>query len=100
MPGYSLTDGFGEVFEILKSRNRKNVKGYCYYHAQDLESAVAGAGLMIAFGDLEDGRIKSIEIGTQVKEILQNSGFKVEWDGNPDNRIFITKLNWKRRLKQ
>src|SRR5215470_2473451 len=51
--GFTISDGHSDVGERLAERDRDQVKGYCFYHGQDLERAVAGGGLMLAFGDLD-----------------------------------------------
>ena len=95
--GYTMSDGISDVSEELHERGRTGIKGYCFYHAQDLERAVAGEGLMIAFGDLDDDKRKKTEIGNLVKDVLQESGFTVEWNGDPETRLNLPQLDWKRR---
>src|SRR5262245_35920175 len=50
--GDTMSDGCSDVGERLAERDR-NLKGYCFCHGQDLERAVAGSGLMLAFGNLD-----------------------------------------------
>ena len=95
--GYTISDGISDVTEVLHERGRTGTKGYCFYHGQDLERAVAGVGLMIAFGDLDDDKLKKTEVGHLVKDVLQESGFTVEWNGDPETRLNLPKLDWKRR---
>lgn len=95
--GYTMSDGTSDVAEVLHERGRGGVDGYCFYHGQDLERAVAGAGLMIAFGDLDEQSAKKVEIGQFVKRILEEHGFTVEWNGDPETRLSIPKMDWKRR---
>jgi hypothetical protein len=52
---------------------------------------------MIAFGDLDDDKNKKTEIGRSVKEMLESFGFTVEWNGDPETRLNIPGLDWKRR---
>ena len=95
--GFTMSDGRSDVDEVLHQRGRKGVKGYCFYHGQDIERAVAGAGLLLAFGDFADDKIKKAEIGRAVIEALANVGFAVEWSGDPEKRLSIPTLDWKRR---
>jgi|SRR5262245_7249476 len=95
--GYTMSDGLGEVSEVLHERGQKNIKGYCFYHGQDVEGAVTGGGLMIAFGDLDNDPTRKTKIGHLVKDILQKSGLTVEWNGNPEARLNVPSLDWKRR---
>jgi len=95
--GYTISDGISDVSEELECRDRSEVKGYCFYHGQDLERAVAGDGLMLAFGDLEDTLEGRRAIGKLVAEALSKAGFEVDWNGDPEKRISVPKLDWKRR---
>ena len=49
-----MSDGLSDISEYLAENGRDGILGYCFYHGQDLERAIAGGGLMLAFGDLED----------------------------------------------
>ncbi|MFB2981849.1 hypothetical protein [Microseira sp. BLCC-F43] len=49
--GYTMTDGFSDVDGVIYERDRENVKGYCFYHWQNLEGAVKGDGLIPIFLD-------------------------------------------------
>lgn len=98
--GYTMSDGLSDVSEEIGFRDRSKLKGYCFYHGQDLERAVAGSGLMLAFGDLDDTPEGRQAIGRLVVEFLSKAGFESDWDGTPDNRIHVPKLDWKRRFHQ
>jgi hypothetical protein len=52
---------------------------------------------MLAFGDLDDDKDKRGEIGLLVKEVMERYGFGVEWTGDPDRRLNIPRIDWKRR---
>ena len=95
--GYTMSDGTSDVSEVLHERGRKGIKGYCFYHGQDVEGAVAGRGLVIAFGDLDDDKAKKTLVGRLVSDVLQEFGFAVEWNGDPETRLNIPALDWKRR---
>jgi hypothetical protein len=95
--GYTMSDGHSDVGEELHERGWENVQGYCFYHGQDLERAVGGGGLMIAFGDLEDVKTKKGEIGNTVKLALESAGLAVKWNGDTETRLEIPNLDWKRR---
>jgi hypothetical protein len=95
--GYTMSDGEGDVGEVLHTRGRDHVRGYCFYHGQDLDRAVAGDGLMLAFGDLDGDEKQKSAIGQVIKELLERNGFAVEWDGDPERRIAIPRIDWKRR---
>jgi len=95
--GYTMSDGFTEVSEMLHQIGRDGIRGYCFYHGQDLERAVCGEGLMLAFGDLEDTLNGKIEIGKIVVGVMQENGFKVEWDQDSEKRISTSPFKWQRR---
>lgn len=95
--GYTLSDGINDVDEILRRRGQKGIRGYCFYHGQDVELALLGDGLMLAFGDLDDDKSKTVEVGELVRDVLERFGFAVEWNGNPETRLSIPALDWKRR---
>jgi hypothetical protein len=95
--GYTMSDGLSDVGEALNDRVKSDVRGYCFYHEQDLERVVRGDGLMLAFGDLDDDPVKKAEVGRAVVRALERAGLEPEWNGNPETRINIPKFDWKRR---
>jgi len=97
--GYEMSDGLEDVTEALEALGRENFQGYCFYHGQDVEGAAVGEGLMIAFGDLDDDATKKFEVGRLVQTVLQEVGFKVEWDGDPEERLNVATFDWKRRRR-
>jgi len=96
--GYTQQDGFSDVGEALYQAGEERFKGYCFYHEQDVERAVDGGGLTIAFGDLDGDKAKCTEIGYAVKQVLEKHGFTIEWDGDSKTRLMISNMDWKRRL--
>ncbi len=96
--GYEMSDGLTEVAEALHARGRREgVQGYCFYHGQDLERAVKGEGLKLAFGSLDDDKAHKLEVGQRVREILEGGGFTVQWNGDAETRLNLPGLDWKRR---
>jgi hypothetical protein len=95
--GYTMSEGHQEAFEIMQDHNSNNFIGYCFYHGQDVEHALAGDGLMIAFDHVNDDVPGMLKIGETVVAVLRSAGFEVEWNGNPDKRIHIPEFDWKRR---
>ncbi|MEV0824051.1 DUF6891 domain-containing protein [Nonomuraea rubra] len=88
------------------------VRGYVFYHEQDVERAVAGGGVYLAFGPGELGgegergpgggfrgegeRRPGGGIGREIVEVLRRRGLQVEWCGDDGQRIEV-KVNWQRR---
>lgn len=95
--GYTMSDGLSDVSEVLHQRGLSGIKGYCFYHGQDLERAVFGGGLMIAFGSLDDHKTSKAEVGAAVKKTLEDQGLQVEWNGDAQTRLNIPNIDWKRR---
>jgi len=93
------SDGQEDVGQALRERGRPGIKGYCFYHGQDLERAVNGEGLFLAFGDLDAIAEQKKAVGEQIKACLERHGFEVEWNGDPERRMAIVKLEWKRRAE-
>jgi hypothetical protein len=95
--GYTQSDGFSDVSEVIAEEGRENFRGYCFYHGQDLERAIAGHGLLLAFGDLEQSEAQSIAIARSIIEALTKERFTTKWDGTTKQRIDIRNIDWKRR---
>lgn len=95
--GGEMFDGHQEASDVLSDQPGHSYTGYCFYHGQDLERAVDGGGLMIAFDHLDGDVADKVKIGHALKEALECAGFQVEWDGTSDKRINVPKIDWKRR---
>ena len=96
--GYTMSDGMTEVTEALHARGgQAGVRGYCFYHGQDLERAVAGEGIMLAFGSLDDDPTNKRAVGRMIQETMEGSGFMMQWNGDPEQRLNLPSLDWKRR---
>jgi hypothetical protein len=97
--GYTLSDGESDVSEAYHERGGKSsgYSGYCFYHGQDVERAVAGQGLHLAFGDIDGDAAKGIAIGRRIVAELARQGLAVEWSGAIETRIFIPLFAWRRR---
>jgi hypothetical protein len=98
--GYTQSDGYDDVRQSYDERSdRDRVIGYCFYHGQDLERAVHGEGLYLAFGPI-DARNEATEgplVGAIIVEELRRAGFTAKWDGTFGQRICVPAIDWKRR---
>jgi len=97
--GYTTEEGEYEVVEVERALRENNEKseGYCYYHGQDLERAVRGEGLFIAFQKIDnESDAVSKEIAKRVVAVLEKNGFKTEWNGKANSRIFLPSFKWER----
>ena len=95
--GYELSDGYPEVAEAVANASADQYHGYCFFHGQDVEGALAGHGLLIAFGALDDHERRGVAVGDTVVTALREAGFHVLWDGSNSMRISIPKFLWQRR---
>jgi len=97
--GYTMSDGHDDVTQVLADLDRNNISGYCFYHGQDLEGAVAGRGLMLAFGDFANTTEGTIQVGKLICSALKANGLNYDWHENPKERIKITSITWQRRYR-
>lgn len=95
--GSTMSDGLCDVGEALNLRGHGGVIDYCFYHGQDVDRAVDGGGLLIAFGDLKDNKAERAKIGHVVRQELEAQGLNVSWDGDSETRINLPHIDWKRR---
>jgi hypothetical protein len=97
--GMTQGEGLEDVTEVYDSLGWDDsaVVGYCFYHGQDLDRAVAGRGLLLTFGDIKGTDEKGVEVGETIRSALETEGFEVSWSGNIDTRILIPRIEWKKR---
>ncbi len=98
--GYTQSDGYEDVRAAYEDLPRKSgIIGYCFYHGQDLERAVAGEGLFLSFGPIDPALEESDgpRIGRLVVEELALNDLAAAWDGSFKSRIGIPVLDWKKR---
>jgi hypothetical protein len=95
--GYTQSDGHAEVAHALEELGRKRFHGYCFFHGQDLERAISGSGLLLAFGDLGADPAKTVQVGQKIVSVLAAEGFTTTWDGKDTSRIDV-RIDWKRRM--
>ncbi|MDL5364158.1 hypothetical protein QSH18_00900 [Xanthomonas sp. NCPPB 2654] len=98
--GYTMSDGHTEVTEAVAQAPGGHYHGYCFYHGQDVECAVDGGGLFIAFGDLQGGADADLAVGQQVAAALVGAGFVLAWDGTSKMRIAVPGFVWLRRFRE
>lgn len=98
--GNTQSDGYEDFRDEYEEHpDPASVVGYCFYHKQDLERALGGDGLYLAFGpvDPKEEESKGLEVGNMVREELQKAGLKVEWDGTFNERLKVRDFVWQRR---
>lgn len=66
---------------------------------QGTESAVAGYGLYLYYGAIDEGEAPALQVASEIVDALQRHGLKTKWNGAWSNAIYI-QLDWKRRLPE
>ena len=99
--GYSMSDGWAEWDKAINTEwapvgALSALRGGCFYHGQDLERAVLGGGLCVAFTAKSGVDNDGIPIAQEVIEALRAHGFQPEWNGKPNARICFP-IDWQRR---
>ena len=98
--GNTQSDGY-EDFEAAFADHVEpaSVIGFCFYHWQDVERALDGGGLYLAFGPSDPAKEQTDGpvIGTLVREELERAGLEVRWDGKFATRMFMPKIVWQKR---
>jgi hypothetical protein len=97
--GYTMSDGHEDANAVIQSYPSGTFFGYCFYHGQDLERAVTGSGLMLAFDHVEGDVPDKIKVGLAVQIELEKAGFTIDWDQTTSRRINIPKFDWKHRYE-
>jgi hypothetical protein len=97
--GNTLSDGRSDVVEAYyhSGGEASGVVGYCFYHGQDVDAALEGSRLHIAFGDIKGDDRRGTDIGAMVKQVLEQNGFEVKWSGSVRERLYVPRLKWRRR---
>jgi len=100
--GYTQSDGYGDFRAALAEYpDALRIVGYCFYQGQDLERAVRGDGLYLAFGP-RDAKLEAtvgIDVGRIIVDEVQRVGLAVEWNGTFKQRILLPRLTWQRRVR-
>jgi len=98
--GDTLEDGESDCAELLAELKKKGiaVKGYCFYHTQDLERAIDPQQriLPLAFGSTTQHGSETIAIGQSIVAALQAQGLDTVWDGSANQRIEIKHVYWRK----
>lgn len=94
--GFAIQDGAALIDAIVVERG--GARGSVFFHRQDLERAIAGEGLSLAFTAYDPEVGKPTEaIGREIVLVLEHHGLGVRWDGTRGTRILVTPFVWQRR---
>lgn len=98
--GNTKSDGVDDSCETIEELEKLGikVKGFCYYHSQDLEGAIDPEirNLYIGFGTYVKDEKTALEIANTIIKTLKRNNFSVSWTGTLDQRIEIKDINWKK----
>ena len=95
--GLTQSEAWEDLHAVAASWRENGIKpvGACFYHGQDLESAVAGKGLSLGFGAFGPANHdKSVRVGTTIIDVLRAHGVPTKWDGDPEESIWIEPFIW------
>lgn len=97
--GNTQSDGYGDFLDRLEETGPAGVIGYCFYHWQDVERALDGGGLYLAFGprDSDEEPDGGVAVGRIVVGELDRVGLATSWNGTFSQRILIDNFEWQRR---
>jgi hypothetical protein len=95
--GYTMSDGHDDSIEAVQEYPEGQFFGYCFYHGQDLERALSGYGLMLAYDHVKGDVPEKINVAKVIQEELEKAGFTTDWDGTTNKKINIPNIDWKKR---
>ena len=103
--GYTTSDGEAEIVEVETELMDKGIRsdGYCFYHEQDLESALDpdSSSLWIAFQKVDNSNeTVTLEVGRKVVEVLKKHQFEINWEEAAGTKIKIVNFNWQKVFKE
>jgi hypothetical protein len=87
----------GDEIEATREKGRP-VHGYAFYHMQDTDRAVDGAGVYLAYGSAEGGDAEAAKVAQEICAALREEGLEPQWNGSVEQRVFVP-LEWKRRRR-
>lgn len=95
-----MSEGMEDMSERyhLAGGESSGIVGYCFYHRQDMECALAAQELLLAFGDIRGGTRKGVMVGKRIRTSLERVGLAVAWSGEINKRLIIKPFHWQRRL--
>jgi len=101
--GHDMDEGMEAVMDALREADEAGVAedhywGVCFFHSQDMDRALDGQGLLLAFDAIgSDATADTVRVGRKVCEALEQKGLKTSWNGSANSRIELPALRWQRR---
>ncbi|AFE06417.1 hypothetical protein COCOR_05505 [Corallococcus coralloides DSM 2259] len=98
----TLSGGWTYVREDAHAWEARGLKpwGAAFFHGQDIDSALKGGALHIAFGSLDEEDVpeKDATVGQAVVNTLRKYDFAPKWNGSETTRIeLLPAFTWRRR---
>ncbi|MFP2957907.1 DUF6891 domain-containing protein [Myxococcus sp. 1LA] len=98
----TLSGGWTCVRETATERARHGAESWAaaFFHEQDLDHALKGHSLCIAFGTLEGEEVtdEDAKVAEAIVEALRKHGLEPEWNGNVHTRVTVKPaFTWRRR---
>ncbi|SNR82835.1 DUF6891 domain-containing protein [Actinacidiphila glaucinigra] len=82
----------------IRAVGAPDARGFVYFHSGCTDSAAAGRGLPLFYGGFDGSSGTTTAIGREVVAALAAAGLPSEWDGDPDDVITVTPMDWRKRL--
>ncbi|MDP4500772.1 DUF6891 domain-containing protein [Nonomuraea turcica] len=82
----------------IRDAGSLDARGYVFFHSQCTDATAAGHGLTLLYGGFDGPPATTAAIGRDVVAALRQAGLPVEWNGDPDQAITVTPIDWRRRL--
>ena len=79
---------------------KSGLKGFIFYHGQDVERVIADGDLYIGFSTLPDSTVTALAIAQLTASALKKAGFKVTAPPDVHTRILMSGIDWKKRSPQ
>jgi hypothetical protein len=104
--GGDMSGGLHEVRECRDAEGDRKGRfiGYCFYHSQDLDRAVASGRMFLAFGAIgstsdaaELRKEKNIAVAARIIDLLNAANFVASWSGDFSERIHVDLGQWRKR---
>lgn len=76
---------------------KSGLKGFIFYHGQDVEHVMADGKLYIGFSVFPDSPAPALELAQKTVLELQKAGFAATAPLDVNSRILITGIAWKKR---
>ncbi len=94
-------NGTAEIVALAKAEQTKRaLEGFVFYEVEDTTNAVETGELNLSFGALTDSAAATLAVANRVVDALRAEGLTVEWDGQPNDRICLPKIQWKKRRRE